>query len=199
VAKETARLLEQLGHVVDGDGPGALDDAEGMAGYFPIFAAAIARDLDRWSAATGDPIGPDDVEPWNWGIAEVGRAVSGPAYLAAIEALQAASRRLAAWWKYHDVLVTPTLGITPPRLGTISPDRSTDEVLPVVSRLTQFLTPFNMTGQPAISLPLGMTDDGLPVGVQLVGAFGREDVLLRVAAQLEQARPWSGRRPPVHA
>ena len=62
-----------------------------------------------------------------------------------------------------------------------------------------FTAGFNTTGQPAISLPLHLTDDGLPVGVQLVAAYGREDVLLRVAAQIEQARPWAERRPPVHA
>jgi amidase len=195
-AEHAARVLEQHGHVVAVDGPAALDDPEALAAYFPIFAAAIARDLDRWSARTGDPIGPDDVEPWNWGIAEFGRSVTGPGYLEAVEGLQQASRRLAAWWDDHDLLVTPTLGTTPPRLGTISPDQPMDAVLPVVSRLTQFLIPWNMTGQPAISLPLGQTPDGLPVGVQLVAAYGREDVLLRVAAQLEEAVPWADRRPP---
>jgi amidase len=198
-AEAAARLLEGLGHVVDGDGPAALDDPAILSGYFPVFAAAIARDVDRWSERLGEPIGPDDVEPWNWSLVEIGRGVTGPAYLQAMEELQSGSRRVAAWWRYHDVLVTPTLGLLPPRLGTISPDRSVDEVLPVVGRLTQLLTPFNATGQPAISLPLAATDDGLPVGVQLVAAYGREDVLLRVAAQLEAAAPWAGRRPPVHA
>jgi amidase len=198
-AEAAARVLEALGHVVEGDGPTALDHEDLTQGFMPIFTSAIARDLDRWAARTGDPIGPDDVEPWNWTLAELGRSVSGTDYLAALETMQAGSRRLAAWWKYHDVLVTPTLGAQPPRLGTISPDRSLDEVLPVVARLTQFLTPFNATGQPAISLPLGVAADGLPIGVQLVAAYGREDVLVRVAAQLEQAAPWAGRRPPVHA
>lgn len=198
-AEAAARALEALGHVVDGEGPTAIDEPALMDGFFPIFAAAIARDFDRWSARVGVPIGPDDVEPWNWGIAEVGRAVTGAAYLDALERLQAASRRLGAWWKYHDLLVTPTLGATPPRLGTISPDQPMDAVLPIVSRLTQLLTPWNMTGQPAISLPLAMTADGLPVGVQLVAAYGREDLLLRVAAQLEAAMPWADRRPPIHA
>jgi amidase len=198
-AEAVARVLEGLGHVVDGDGPTALDQDDLTPGYMPIFTSAIARDLDRWAARTGDPIGPDDVEPWNWTLAEMGRAVSGTDYLAGLESMQAAARRLAAWWKYHDVLVTPTLGMLPPRLGTISPDRTLDAVLPVVARLTQFLTPFNASGQPAISLPLGVATDGMPIGVQLVAAYGREDVLLRVAAQLEAARPWAARRPPVHA
>ena len=199
VAEDAARLLEGLGHAVDGDGPTALDDPTLLSGYFQVFTTAIARDVDRWSAQLGEPIDLDDLEPWNQSIVAIGRGLSGVDYLRGLEDLQAGSRRLAAWWKYHDVLVTPTLGTPPPRLGTISPDRPVDEVLPVVGRLTQFLTPFNATGQPAISLPLGETEDGLPVGVQLVAAYGREDVLLRLAAQIEAAAPWADRRPPVHA
>ena len=68
-----------------------------------------------------------------------------------------------------------------------------------MGRLVTFCAPFDVTGQPAISLPLHWNDDGLPIGVQLVAAYGREDVLLRVAAQLEQAAPWADRRPPIHA
>jgi amidase len=192
------RLLEQLGHRVDGDGPTALDD-DVNRGFFPVFAAAVARDLDRWSERTGDPIGPDDVEPLNWTTAEIGRRVSGPDYLRAVEHLQADSRRLAAWWKYHDLLVTPTIGILPPELGVIGPAAPGEQSLPVMAQITQFLMPWNITGQPAISLPLAMSASGLPIGVQLVAATGREDLLIRVASQLEAAAPWADRRPPVHA
>ena len=113
-------LLEELGHRVEGGGPTALDDNINR-GFFPVFATAVARDLDRWSERTGDLIGPTDVEPLNWSTAEFGRAVNGPAYLAAVEQLQADSRRLAIWWKYHDLLVTPTIGVLPPPLGVMAP------------------------------------------------------------------------------
>lgn len=192
------RLLEQLGHRVEAGGPTALDD-DVDRGFFPVFAAAVARDLDRWTERTGDPIGPTDVEPTNWTAAEIGRGVSGPDYLAAVERLQADSRRLAAWWKYHDLLVTPTIGILPPELGVIGPEVPVEQSLPVMAQITQFLMPWNITGQPAISLPLGVSSTGLPIGVQLVAATGREDLLIRVASQLEQAAPWADRRPPVHA
>ncbi|MGZ8735314.1 MAG: amidase, partial [Acidimicrobiia bacterium] len=165
------RLLEQLGHRVESGGPTALDD-DVNRGFFPVFASAVARDLDRWSERTGDPIGATDVEPMNWTTAEIGRTVSGPAYLEAVEQLQADSRRLAAWWKDHDLLVTPTIGVLPPELGVMAPAVPIERSLLVMAQITQFLMPWNITGQPAISLPLGESVSGLPIGVQMVAATG---------------------------
>jgi amidase len=194
----TAQLLENLGHSVEEASPAALDEPF-ADGYLPVFASALARDLDRWSATTGDTIRDEQVEPWNWQISEMGRGVSATDYLAAIEKLQSFSRRVAAWWKYHDVLVLPTVGLPPPKLGVFAPGADLPAVLPSLNQLTQFLIPFNVTGQPAMSLPLATTADGLPIGVQIVGAFGREDVVLALGAQLERAQPWAHRRPAVHA
>jgi amidase len=133
--------------------------------------------------------------------AELGRSISGPQYVAATETGNDFSRRIASWWSDGgDVLVTPTMPHPPFRLGEIAPD--TDDVMAALPRMgaaCMFTMPFNMTGQPAISLPLHWTADGLPVGVQLVAAYGREDVLIRVASQLEQARPWANRHPPTSA
>ena len=98
-----------------------------------------------------------------------------------------------------DVLVMPTMPSPAFELGIAAPDRPPEEALPIVGRAASLTSAWNVTGQPAISLPLGTSDGGLPIGVQLIAAYGREDVLLRVAAQLEQAAPWAGRRPPVHA
>jgi amidase len=194
----TARALEALGHSVDEVAPAALDEPV-ADGYLPVFASSLARDLSRWSTATGDAIREEQVEPWNWQISEMGRGVSATDYLEAIEKLQSFSRRVAAWWKYHDVLVVPTVGFPPPKLGVFAPDADLSSVLTSLAQLTQFLTPFNVSGQPAMSLPLAMTDGGLPIGVQIVGAFGREDVVLALGAQLERAQPWVQRRPAVHA
>jgi amidase len=103
---------------------------------------------------------------------------------------------MARFWRGYDLLLTPTLAAPPPRLGALSSASGTpEEVLERVRLYVVFTSPFNATGEPAISLPLGGTDDGLPVGVQLVAAMFREDLLLRVAAQLERAAPWAGRRP----
>jgi amidase len=188
----TARLLERCGHRVEEAAPDALDDPGVGEHFAAVFTASVARDLDRWGERLGMQIGPDDVEPRNWMLAEHGRSVSGAALLAAVEHLQAHARRLAGWWSGgFDLLVTPTLPVVPPPLGRlpVRPD------LAAVADLGQFTAPFNVTGQPAVSLPLHVTDEGLPVGVQLVAAYGREDLLVTVAAQLERAAPWSGRRP----
>jgi amidase len=201
--ERAARLLESLGHDVERSSPAALDDHDVFGSFGIIMSAAIARDLDRWSERTGDTIGADDVEPGNWMMAEVGRAISGPAYLAAVEGLQAYSRAIAQWWhpvdgsRGFDVLVMPTISQPPPELGLMAPLADPDKSLALMSELAHMTVPWNATGQPAMSLPLHWTGDGLPVGVQLVAAYGREDLLLRVAPQLEQAQPWAQRRPPV--
>jgi amidase len=106
------------------------------------------------------------------------------------------SRRLGRFWEDHDLLVTPTLGQLPPRVGELDPPA--DDPFATQARtslLVPFTPHFNVTGQPAVSLPLHTSAGGLPVGVHLVAAYGREDLLIQVAAQLEQAAPWSDRRP----
>ena len=105
---------------------------------------------------------------------------------------------MAHWWHDHDLLVTPTLGGPPPELGWFTAAGPQSEGKRIASFIP-YTAQFNMTGQPAVSLPLHWTPGGLPVGVQLVAAYGREDVLIQVASQLEQAAPWAQRRPPVHA
>src|SRR5262249_58569635 len=126
-----------------------------------------------------------------------GRAAPAPQLLHTTPGLPGAPRRVASWWESgFDLLLTPTLPEPPPPLGHFRPDPD-----PLVAGLratafAAFTMPFNTTGQPAISLPLHWTSDGLPVGIQLVAPYDGEDLLLRVAAQLEEAQPWADRRPP---
>jgi amidase len=135
-----------------------------------------------------------------WEFAQIGRSLHSARYIAAVEWLHGYSRRMASWWQSgYDLLVTPTLGEPPPRLGEMRPPDDNPLGTERALGLIPFTWPFNVTGQPALSLPLHWNAAGLPVGVQLVAAYGREDVLLRVAAQLEQARPWAHRRPPICA
>jgi len=150
-------------------------------------------------AAIGRKIGADDMNSDNWIMTELGWKVSGTEYLAAVEANHRYSRKLAAWWEGgFDLLVTPTLPEPPPPLGELVPDpREPLKGFIRSGAFVSFTSPFNVTGQPAISLPLHWTPQGLPVGVQLVAAFGREDLLLRVGSHLEQAVRWNDRRPGV--
>jgi amidase len=195
-----AAQLEALGHHVEPADLAALDDpayGDAVAATFPTY---IAREVDRWSDRLGRRIASDELEPWNAMLDELGRGVTGPAYLAGVEAAQGWARRVVAWWADgHDLLLTPTVTAPTPELGYLGPEVDGMELLGRMGRFTGFSMPFNVTGQPAVSLPLHQGGDGLPVGVQLVAAPGREDVLLRVAAQLEAAHPWSGRRPPLAA
>jgi amidase len=195
----TARVLEELGHDVAPVSLEALDTTD--TGFVGIYASAIARDLERWGARIGRKLEPSDLDPMNAVMAELGQATTGPQYLAGTETGHTLSRQVAQWWSEgNDVLVTPTMPEPPARLGEIAPDADdTMGTLTSMGRFATFTAPFNITGQPAISLPLHWTADGLPVGVQLVAAYGREDVLIRLAAQLEQARPWADRRPPTAA
>ena len=194
--ERAGRSLESLGHHVEMVDFAALDQPVDSA-FGTVMSVAVARDLARWSKRTGEAIGPDDVEPGNRFLAEMGAAVSGIEYAQAIETMQAWSRGVAAWWDDYDILVTPTSTELPVPLGELAPTNSDPNVGTRMGSLVSFMIPFDITGQPAISLPLHWNDDGLPVGVQLVAAYGREDVLLRVSAQVEQASPWKDRHPPV--
>jgi amidase len=144
------------------------------------------------------PIADHEIEPRNAMYRRMGQALGVVAYLQARQWLGMWARRVADWWTRHDVLVTPTLGAPPPELGWFTADGPGQEGWRVASFIP-YTAQFNMTGQPAVSLPLHWTPDGLPVGVQLVAGYGREDLLVRVAGQLEQAAPWAQRYPRVHA
>ena len=190
------RLLEGLGHDVSTSRPEAMDDQEFPQHFVSVLSVAMAADLQRWGEVLGKPVDLDQLEPRNAGFAELGRAIDGPSYLASIRWIHRFTRRMAQWWSDHDILVTPTIAAPPPPLGwLIDPDLGvvrTQELIP-------FTPPFNVTGQPAVSLPLHWNDDGLPIGVQLVASYAREDLLIALASQLEEASPWAGRMPPVHA
>jgi amidase len=193
-----ARLLEELGHHVEPSGPEALFDG----GFGPNFGTIIAADteatFEAFEMLLGRPIGEDEIEPRNAYYRRTGTALDAVAYLRSRAWFGMWARRMAAWWTSHDLLLTPTLGAPPPELGWFTAEGPQSEGRRVASFIP-YTAQFNMTGQPAVSLPLHWTPEGLPVGVQLVAAYGREDLLVRVASQLEQAAPWTGRRPAVHA
>ncbi len=190
------RLLEDLGHDVAESGPGEMNDPQFPKNYITLLSVAIAVDVDHWSEVLGRPIAQEELEPRNARFVEIGRAIDGPTYLSSIRWIHDYTRRMAAWWSDYDLLVTPTIAAPPPPLGWLTDPETgmarTQELIP-------FTSPFNVTGQPAVSLPLHWNDDGLPIGVQFVASYACEDLLIRLASQLEEAAPWAGHLPPIHA
>jgi amidase len=204
--ERAGRLLEELGCDVEPGTPPAMFDP-----LFPrFFTTTIAADialllsaLER--SALGRPVEDAELEPRNVMYRAVGRKLSAEDYLGARAWLGAWTRRMSAWWapaehdgEGFDLLITPTVAAPPPELGWFTGGGPKEEGRRINSFMP-YTAQFNVTGQPAISLPLHRTGEGLPVGVQLVAAFGREDLLVRVAAALEQAAPWANRRPSVSA
>jgi amidase len=200
-ARGAAKTLEGLGHTVEEPEMSMLQSIPIIEPFLIRWAAGQAQALDQLGMVGGKPIGPEDVEPLTWALAEIGRARSAGDYLTAVGQHQAMSRIIAGVHESgFDLLLTPTMGEPPPPLGSFD-DSGPD---PMVAFERAFLcgcftAAFNATGQPAISLPLHWSEAGLPIGVQLVAPLGREDLLLRVASQLEQAQPWADRTPLVFA
>lgn len=200
-AEAAGRLLESLGHHVEAARVAALDDPAYPDNFLMLWASGCAFDVDHyWPQRLGRPLTVDDVETTTWALAELGRRYSAAEFLAGRQWLQANSRAVGGFFEAYDILVTPTLAELPPPLGHFdaTPDNPLAGLI-ASAALVPFTPPFNVTGQPAVSLPLHWTADGLPVGVQLVARYGAEDLLIRVASQLEQAAPWGQRRPPVSA
>jgi amidase len=198
-ARSVAALLESLGHTVEPAWPAALADTSLRLHFATLWSTNIGVGLRRFEEQVGRPLTADEFEPMNRAQADVAAHFTAVDYALAFSAATHFRRALQAWWTDGwDLLLTPTVAELPLPLGVIANDP--DNPLEAVERAFQFIpfTPaFNMSGQPAINVPVEWTDTGLPVGVQLVAAYGREDVLLRVASQLETAKPWAHRTPDV--
>jgi amidase len=196
--QETGRLLEALGHqVVDSVAPKAFAarGEDPMVGMIEL-VATVRHMVTSLSGLLGREAGRDDMEPFTWAIADAPFAISAAELVQAQVATQSWAVEACRWWDEAgiDVLVTPTVHEPPCLLNEMDAGAIDPTSLGMkVAAHCAFTEPFNVTGEPAISLPLHWTGGGLPVGIQLVAPFGREDLLLKRSAQLEQARPWSER------
>lgn len=190
-------LCSSLGHDLIEMNPNL--DAKSLAKAFTvIWAAGCASTIGGISYGTGKKPSADQYEPLTWGLYEMGRQITAADYLFAVGTLQKVSREVACFFLDHDIFLTPTLGEAPVALGTF--DSPADDPLKGWRRSGQFapFTPLcNATGQPAMSVPLYLSDEGLPIGTHFIGRFGDEATLFRLAAQLEEARPWKNRKPPI--
>jgi len=177
-----------------------VEDPEFVSQFLTLWGSGQQWNLEYWSRKTGKPIVEADVEPLTWALASMGRSYTGGQLLSAMEWLQLGTRRLGEWFASgFDLLLTPTLCEPPPKLGEMAQDPS-NPLGPIfrAAGITPFTPLANITGVPAMSVPLSWNGDGLPIGVQFFAPLGREDVLLRLAAQLEEARPWKDKLPPIH-
>src|SRR5271167_202250 len=198
----TARLLESLGHRVEESFPEALFDPEQGPRLRPLGLPGMRASIQLLGFLLNRPVTQDDVEPYLWALSRPDQpAVPAEDYMRATEWQNFWAVRVVQWWTMgFDLLLTPTDSEPPAMLADLTPPQDKPwKLWPKIAQHLFFTSPFNVTGQPAISLPLHWTPEGLPVGIQLVAAMGREDLLIRVARQLEQAQPWIERRPRVHA
>lgn len=184
-----ARLLEALGHRVEVAWPEALDHLWSTA-FDPlsVVADAIRPPVLRWvTERLGRPVQRGEVHDRVFDAAERAQSRSEREVQSAKNTLEATMRPILGWWNHYDILVTPTTFQPAWPLGS---DAGFVE-------LGTLLAPFSLTGQPALSLPLHVTDEGLPVGVQLVGRMDSDEMLLRLAEELQAAHDWTSRRPPL--
>jgi amidase/6-aminohexanoate-cyclic-dimer hydrolase len=194
-ALEAAKLCESLGHKIEEAQP-PFEDSWMRGAFLTVLRVSIARVLDDAATGLGRPVTDKDVEPVTWGTAEAGRAISSIAYSRAIATMHQVGLAMAKFQQKYDVILSPTLAKRPVPLGVLS--LSPESVAQYAKDVTEFgpyTAIYNVTGQPSMSVPLYWSADGLPVGVMFSGRFGDDATLLRLAAQLEKAQPWAGRRP----
>lgn len=215
-AQETAALLEELGHEVV-EAALEIDSEQFSHDFLTIVAGEIRAVQEKISQVTGRRISLTDYEEATYAVGLFGKMLSAGDYAQAANTLQAMARKIGAFFADYDVLLTPVLAQPPVHVGSLQPTPAEKGQLRLVGRLNAgwllnlaggikpladrafeqipWLPMFNVTGQPAMSVPLFWTEAGLPVGVQLVGRFGEDATLFRLAGQLERARPWFDRMP----
>jgi amidase len=195
--RAAASMLDGLGHTVEPAWPACLADGTLGEKFMALWATQMAMGVRGFGQTLGRELTAHDVEPVNWVLVEHARQLTAVDYAAAQAAGWAFRRALQQWWADGwDLLLTPTLA-EPPLPLTELENNPEDPTAPMrrAGQFAVFTPPFNMSGQPAINLPLHRNAEGLPIGIQLVAGYGREDVLIRVAAQLESAHPWSSYHP----
>jgi amidase len=197
-AENAARLLEDLGHHVETIGLEPLAEQEWGA-FDDLWALLAAEGAATSEVVLGRPPTPGDVEPLTWALYEKGGTLDALSYRRSFATLQRVARKVVGATMPYDALLTPALAERPVLIGTITGMEQPDPLnaLSRSDRFSPYTALWNVTGQPAVSLPLFHGDDGLPLGVQLVGPPAGETVLLSLAGQLEQASPWRQRLSPM--
>jgi amidase len=193
-ALDAAKLCENLGHRIE-EAALPIDNAALRGAFVTIVQVSLARVLDDAATTLGRPVCEEDVEPVTWAMMQAGIKVTSVAYARAIATLHQIGLAMAKFQRSYDVIMSPTLAKPPVSLGLLSLSRDVPTWGKEVFEFSPYTALYNVTGQPSMSVPLHWTPDGLPVGVMFSARFGEDATLLRLAAQLEKARPWAGRKP----
>jgi amidase len=198
--EDAARLCAELGHDVIEATP-KFDYPLLEQAIVNMWAANVVGWVDGLAGLLGRTAGPETLEAVTLALVRYGRELKATDVMQALAVFNMVSRTVGAFFGPHDVLLTPTAAVPPPPLGELDQNkpRPPMEWFNFVFSRIPFTALFNVTGQPAMSVPLSWSAEGLPVGVQFAGRWGDEATLFRLAGQLEEARPWAQRRPPVHA
>jgi amidase len=194
--QDAARLLESLGHeVVEADPPWSRPELSAV--FTASFGPAVCTQIKLAEMIAGRAATAEDMEPLSWALYQLCQSITSVDALLAEFQLHGVGRELITWIAQYDALLTPSLAEAPVTLGTLDPLNAEDPMAAFTrsASFTPFTPPLNISGQPAISLPLFEREDGLPLGVQLIGQPAEEGALLALAAQLEEAQSWAGRRP----
>ena len=192
-----AALLRELGHEVVEDAP-ALPGPDSLDIFIAVFGPQVALGINFGEVLAGRGPDDDDIEPLSRAVMELARTQPSTGYLTALAQLQLLARHTVAFFADYDLLLTPVLAARPLPIGELHGcgDDPFDD-LRRSGRFAPYTPLFNVTGQPALSIPIGFGEDGLPTAVQLVGHPLGEETLLQVGAQIEAARPWAARRPAI--
>lgn len=194
--EHTAALLRELGHELVDTKPAELDYDAFVLSHASILAGNIVLSVDTRLGLTGKTLKTGDLEPVMIDGYEQGKRTAAADYIAGVNRFHAVGRAMESFMSDFDLILTPALTQLPVKLGVLSMQQGSFlDLRKQVSRYATFMAVFNASGQPAASLPLWATPEGVPVATQLVGRFGREDLVLQVSAQLERLDPWAGRRP----
>jgi amidase len=190
-----ATLLSELGHEIVEDAP-SLPPPESLDIFLDVFGPGIALGIGLGERLAQRPPEADEIEPMSRAVLELARALPSTSYLTALAQLQLLARGTVGFFADYDLLLTPVLASSPLPIGELHGcgTRPLDD-LRRSGRFAPYTPLFNVTGQPAISVPVGFGEDGLPTAVQLAGRPLGEETLLQVAAQIEAARPWADHRP----
>ncbi|MBI4596603.1 MAG: amidase [Candidatus Tectomicrobia bacterium] len=200
-AEEAALLCESLGHTVEAISPQDLSHSSLQRSFNLMATGYTGHVFAYWEAELGKKITQDQVEPVTWATYQAGLRRTAGDYLRAVEDIQRFARKMAHCLneRGYSVILSPTLALPPQKHEAFKPTPDDPRAgIKMIRTFGTFTFPFNTTGQPAMSVPLFWNKENVPIGVQFASRFGDEATLFRLASQLEQARPWAERKPPIH-